>query len=112
MMRRALLLCIPFALAACGGPPSSAPAPDAAPEATPATDVPAADAPPAATPAPAERPMDEVPKQETAANGDRQFLFANGCVVVLEPKRAVVKSEGKECESHHRDIALLYASAD
>ncbi len=59
-----------------------------------------------------ERPMDEVPQQQTLANGDRQYRFSNGCEVVLEPRRAVVRSEGARCELHHRDIALLYASGD
>lgn len=58
------------------------------------------------------RPMDEVPVQTTLANGDRQYGFRNGCVIVLEPKRAVVKTEGRICALHHRDIALLYASGD
>ena len=58
------------------------------------------------------RPMDEVPQQENTADGSRQYRFANGCVVVLEARQAVVKSEGAECASHHRDIALLYASGD
>lgn len=58
------------------------------------------------------RPMDEVPRQQRLPNGDRQYGFQNGCVIVLEPRRAVVKSEGTVCALHHRDIALLYASAD
>lgn len=58
------------------------------------------------------RPMDEVPREQRLPNGDRQYGFANGCVIVLEPRRAVVKSEGAVCALHHRDIALLYASAD
>jgi hypothetical protein len=59
-----------------------------------------------------ERPMDEVPVRKTLPNGDRQYAYRNGCVVVLEPKRAVVKTEGAVCQSHHRDISLLYASGD
>jgi hypothetical protein len=59
-----------------------------------------------------ERPMDEVPVQTILSGGDRQYSYKNGCVVVLEPKRAVVKSEGERCQSHHRDISLLYASGD
>jgi hypothetical protein len=59
-----------------------------------------------------ERPMDEVPRQSVLANGDRQYSYRNGCAVVLEAKRAVVKSEGANCQSHHRDISLLYASGD
>ena len=31
---------------------------------------------------------------------------------ILEPQRAVVRSETGACELHHRDIALLYASGD
>lgn len=58
------------------------------------------------------RPMDEVPRQQRLPNGDRQYGFQNGCIIVLEPQRAVVKSEGTVCALHHRDIALLYASAD
>ncbi|MEI4482507.1 MULTISPECIES: hypothetical protein [unclassified Phyllobacterium] len=59
-----------------------------------------------------QRPMDEVPAQKTLSGGDRQYRYKNGCVVVLEPKRAVMKSEGASCQSHHRDISLLYASGD
>lgn len=76
---------------------------------------PVASAPPAAESAPhtaAERPMDEVPGQETNAEGERLYRFANGCVVVVQARQAVVVREGPECESHHRDIALLYASGD
>jgi len=56
--------------------------------------------------------MDEVPGQQQLPNGDRQYSFANGCLIVLEARRAVVKTEGAVCELHHRDIALLYASGD
>lgn len=66
----------------------------------------------AACEAPVERPMDEVPQQITLPNGDRRYGFRGNCVVVLEPQRAVVKSEAQACELHHRDIALLYASGD
>lgn len=59
-----------------------------------------------------DRPMDEVPRQQRLPTGDREYGFQNGCVIVLEPQRAVVKSEGTVCALHHRDIALLYASAD
>ncbi|WP_312420804.1 hypothetical protein [Shinella sp.] len=59
-----------------------------------------------------ERPMDEVPRQTQLANGDRQYAFRNGCVIVLDSRRAVVKSEGAACALHHRDIALLYGSGD
>jgi hypothetical protein len=69
----------------------------------------AAPAQPAAT---GERPMDEVPVQRTLLNGDREYSYRNGCIVVLEPRRAVVKSEGAVCQSYHRDISLLYASGD
>lgn len=58
------------------------------------------------------RPMDEVPEQQTLANGDREYRFDNGCVIVLEPARAVVRTESADCELYHRDIALLYASGD
>ena len=59
-----------------------------------------------------ERAMDEVPVQATLSNGDREYAFANGCRVVLDAKRAVVKKEDDVCASHHRDIALLYGSGD
>lgn len=58
------------------------------------------------------RPMDEVPQQATLADGARQYSFQNGCVIVLEPIRAVVRAEAEICQLHHRDIALLYASGD
>lgn len=58
------------------------------------------------------RPMDEVPVQSRMPNGDRAYSFENGCVVVLEAKRAVVRTESSICALHHRDIAVLYASAD
>lgn len=58
------------------------------------------------------RAMDEVPAQETLPNGNRQFSYANGCVIVLEPKRAVVTTQAPNCQPHHRDISLLYASGD
>jgi hypothetical protein len=102
-----LLLCFPILLCACTAPPPSTP--DAVEPSSAAVE---AKQPPAEAPAPAARPMDEVPVQKTAADGDREYHFANGCVVLLEAKRAVVKEEGPQCESHHRDIALLYASGD
>ncbi len=58
------------------------------------------------------RPMDEVPAQSRLANGDREFRFANGCAVVLEPVQAVLRAQIGPCELYHRDIALLYASGD
>ncbi|MFT7967428.1 hypothetical protein ACMYM5_23080, partial [Salmonella enterica subsp. enterica serovar Enteritidis] len=58
------------------------------------------------------RPMDEVPQQHMLANGEREYRFDSGCVVVLHPSQAVVKSESGDCALHHRDIALLYASGD
>lgn len=64
------------------------------------------------TPPAGERPMDEVPRQTRLANGDRLYGFRNGCEIVLEARRAVVKREGAVCALHHRDIALLYASGD
>ncbi|WP_102961126.1 hypothetical protein [Mangrovicella endophytica] len=93
-MKLHLLLSLPcvLMLGACvASEPAPAPAPEAATE---------------------QRPMDEVPVQKRLANGDRQYGFANGCIIVLPPKRAVVKSEGAACKLHHRDIALLYASGD
>lgn len=63
-------------------------------------------------PSVSERPMDEVPAQQRLASGDREYRFANGCIVVLQPNRAVVRTESAVCELYHRDIALLYASAD
>lgn len=59
-----------------------------------------------------ERPMDEVPVQQLLSSGDREYRFANGCVNVLQPDRATVSTESEVCELFHRDIALLYASAD
>ena len=59
-----------------------------------------------------ERPMDEVPVQQFLSSGDREYRFANGCVIVLQPNRALVLTESEVCELFHRDIALLYASAD
>lgn len=56
--------------------------------------------------------MDEVPVQSRTPQGDRKYSFRNGCVIVLQPNRAVVKSEGSACALYHRDIALLYASGD
>lgn len=56
--------------------------------------------------------MDEVPGQQQLPSGDREYRFPNGCVIVLQPDRAMVLSENEVCELHHRDIALLYASAD
>lgn len=102
-----LLLCVPVLLCACTAPPASSP--EASAPANAATE--AVEAPDSQV-APEARPMDEVPIQKTAANGDREYHFASGCVVVLEARQAVVKEEGTQCESHHRDIALLYASAD
>jgi len=59
-----------------------------------------------------ERPMDEVPVRRVSDVGERLYRFANGCEIVVEAKRAVVKSESPQCQLHHRDIALLYASGD
>ena len=59
-----------------------------------------------------ERPMDEVPVQRLLPSGDCEYRFANGCVIVLQPDRAIVLTENEVCELFHRDIALLYASAD
>ena len=59
-----------------------------------------------------ERPLEEVPVQMLLSSGDREYRFANGCVIVLQPDRAVVLTESEVCELFHRDIALLYASAD
>lgn len=66
----------------------------------------------APTPSTGDRPQDEVPKQHRSPGGDRIYSFQNGCLVILEPKRAVVKSEAPVCELYQRDIALLYASGD
>ncbi|NIJ68070.1 hypothetical protein [Xanthomonas sp. 60] len=103
-MKRVLYGVVPaLLLSACGGQPEAVTSPEAKP-------AEAAAVPPQGT-AP-ERPMDEVPVQATLSNGDREYAFANGCRVVLDSKRAVVKQEGDACESHHRDIALLYGSGD
>jgi len=66
---------------------------------------------PPPSPAP-ERPMDEVPVQQALPDGAREYRFTNGCMIVLEPDRAVVRSESDGCALHQRDIALLYASGD
>ncbi|MFD1910642.1 hypothetical protein [Halodurantibacterium flavum] len=58
------------------------------------------------------RPQDEVPEQRRLPDGGREYRFSNGCVVVLEPERAVLRDEAAVCELYQRDIALLYASAD
>lgn len=58
------------------------------------------------------RPMDEVPEQRRLSNGDREYRFANGCRIVLDGVRAVVRTEGPVCALYQRDIALLYASGD
>lgn len=123
-MRNVWLASVPvLLLCACGKPtPEAAPAQGAAGDA--AVAAPAARE--GATPAPAalpgqvsseasedtERAMDEVPSQTVLPNGDTEYGFANGCKVVLQGKRAVLRNEGPECELHHRDIALLYASGD
>lgn len=117
MRRLPFLIACAVSLAACTG---STPPP--APASAPAGGSPAAVADPLAAPggredaAPVDgggqRPMDEVPVQAQLPNGDREYGFANGCKVVLEAKRAVVKTAGAACASHHRDIALLYAAAD
>ena len=62
--------------------------------------------------APPPRPMDEVPVQQRLASGEREYRFVNGCVIVLQAEQAVVRRESAPCELYHRDIALLYASAD
>jgi hypothetical protein len=63
------------------------------------------------SPAP-ERPMNEVPVQHTLPDGGRGYSFTNGCVIELEPDRAVVRTESDVCALYQRDIALLYASGD
>lgn len=60
----------------------------------------------------AERQMDEVPVQQFLPSGDPEYRFANGCVIVLQPDRAIVLTENEVCELFHRDIGLLYASAE
>lgn len=59
-----------------------------------------------------DRPMDEVPRQQVGPDGDRVYLFENGCQVVLAPDRAALRSETASCALYQRDIALLYASGD
>ena len=56
--------------------------------------------------------MDEVPTQRRLASGERQYGFRSGCIIVVEPVRAVVTSEGGACRLYHRDIALLHAAGD
>ena len=63
-------------------------------------------------PSVSDRPMDEVPVQMLLSSGDREYRFANGCVIVLQPDRTIVLTESEVCELFHRDIASLYASAD
>lgn len=58
------------------------------------------------------RPMDEVPRQSVLPNGDREYGFASGCRITVEPQRAVEKARSGDCASHHLDIALLYAAGD
>ncbi|WEZ84197.1 hypothetical protein P6U16_05815 [Rhizobium sp. 32-5/1] len=64
------------------------------------------------TPSGEQRPMDEVPVQMRLPDGSRQYSFRNGCIIVIEAKRAIVTSEATVCELYHRDIALLYAAGD
>lgn len=64
------------------------------------------------TPSGEQRPMDEVPVQTPLPDGSRQYSFKNGCIIVIEAKRAIVTSEATVCELYHRDIALLYAAGD
>ena len=40
-----------------------------------------------------ERPMDGVPVQRALQDGGREYRFANGCVIVLEADRAVMRTE-------------------
>ena len=62
----------------------------------------------------------EVPQQHLRANGELEYRFQQGCVVVLQQKRswlrrsvrAVIRSESQECQPHHRDIARLYATGN
>lgn len=98
MQRRHIVLSLPLiaTLAACS---PAEPPPQATAPAEPAKET-------------GERPMDEVPRRTVLPNGDRQYGYRNGCLVVLEARRAVVKSEGEACQPHHRDISLLYASGD
>lgn len=53
------------------------------------------------------RPMDEFPVQQLLAGGSREYRFANGCVIVLLPKEAVVETESSVFELYQRDITLL-----
>lgn len=72
------------------------------------------------TPATPEEHTGEVPEQHLRANGELEYRFEQGCVVVLQPKRsrlrrsvrAVLRSESQECQSHHRNIARLYATGN
>lgn len=61
---------------------------------------------------PPDRPMDEVPVQRSLPSGEREYRFADGCVIVLAPSQAVLRREGPGCALFQRDIALLYASGD
>lgn len=117
MPRSSIVFAPLLLLAACTGstPPAAPPQAAAEPVAEPAPDsgrpVPDEGAKPDGVAA-APRPMDEVPVQKQHPDGEREYRFSNGCVVLLEAKRAVVKRESGDCKLHHRDIALLYASGD
>lgn len=50
--------------------------------------------------------------QRRPENGDLEYRFANGCVVILLPDQALATSEGDDRLRYQRDIALLYAAAD
>ena len=58
------------------------------------------------------RLMDEVPIQQILPSGGREYRFANRCVIVVKPDRALVLTENGVCGLFQRDIALLYASAN
>lgn len=110
MIRFASVMALAVVVSACSrqeapAPQAASETPAAGTEASPVRDVEAQ----AATP---ERPMDEVPVRRVTDVGDRLYQFANGCEIVITAKRAVVKSESPQCQLHHRDIALLYASGD
>jgi hypothetical protein len=71
-------------------------------------------------PATPEEHTGEVPEQHLRANGELEYQFRHGCVVVMQPKRswlrrsvrAVLRSESQQCQPHHRDIARLYATGN
>lgn len=57
------------------------------------------------------RPVDKALVPRRSLDGGRAFAFANGCQIVPEAVRAIVKTASAPCQPHHGHIARLYASA-